>query len=226
METGKQLLDKEFKRLGISLPNVDKIARQFNYSSSDDLFFALGCGSISPSEVALKLSVDFEPPSKAVEISPPGKISPSSVRVSGVGDLFTRLASCCHPLPGDEIIGYITQGRGITVHRKDCPNIINEVEKERLIDVDWGDVEQVYPVAIQVDAWDRVGLVRDISAIIAEEGVNITAANVTDNDASITSLYFTLEIKSTAQLSKLISKIYSVWNVINVVRKGETGARQ
>ena len=225
IETGKQLLDKEFKRLGISLPNVDKIARQFNYSSSDDLFFALGCGSISPSEVALKLSVDFEPPSKAVEISPPGKISPSSVRVLGVGDLLIRLASCCHPLPGDEIIGYITQGRGITVHRKDCPNIISEVEKERLIDVEWGDVEQVYPVAIQVDAWDRVGLVRDISAIIAEEGVNITAASVTENDASITSLYFTLEIKSTAQLSKLISKIYSVWNVINVVRKGETGVR-
>ncbi len=226
IETGKQLLDKELKRLGISLPNVDKLARQFSFSSADNLFFALGCGSISPSEVALKLSADFEPPSEAVEIPHPGRISPSSVRVLGVGDLFTRLASCCHPLPGDEIIGYITQGRGITVHRKDCPNIIREVEKERLIDVDWGDVEQVYPVAIQVDAWDRVGLVRDISAIIAEEGVNITDVNVTDHDDNITSLYFTLEIKSTAQLSRLISKIYSVWNVISAVRKGETGAKQ
>jgi len=226
IETGKQLLDKELKRLGISLPNVDKLARQFTYSSSDDFFFALGCGSISPSEVALKLSVDFEPPSKAVGISPPGKISPSSVRVLGVGDLFTRLASCCHPLPGDEIIGYITQGRGITVHRRDCPNIINEVEKERLINVNWGDVEQVYPAAIQVDAWDRVGLVRDISAIIAEEGINITDVNMTSHDDNIILLYFTLEIKSTAKLSRLMSKIYSVWNVINVVRKGEVSAKQ
>ncbi len=226
IETGKQLLDKELKRLGISLPNVDKLARQFTYSSSDDFLFALGCGSISPSEVALKLSADFEPPSKAVEISTPGKISPSSVRVLGVGDLFTRLASCCHPLPGDEIIGYITQGRGITVHRRDCPNIINEVEKERLINVNWGDVEQVYPATIQVDAWDRVGLVRDISAIIAEEGINITDVNMTSHDDNIILLYFTLEIKSTAKLSRLMSKIYSVWNVINVVRKGEVSAKQ
>lgn len=226
IETGKQLWDKELKRLGISLPNVDKVARQFNYSSSDDFFFALGCGGISPSEVALKLSADFEPPSKTVEISPPGKISPSSVRVLGVGDLFTRLASCCHPLPGDEIIGYITQGRGITVHRRDCPNIINEVEKERLINVNWGDVEQVYPATIQVDAWDRVGLVRDISAIIAEEGINITDVNMTSHDDNIILLYFTLEIKSTAKLSRLMSKIYSVWNVINVVRKGEVSAKQ
>jgi len=226
IETGKQLLDKELKRLSVSLPNVDKVARQFNYSSSDDFFFALGCGSISPSEVVLKLSADFEPPSKTIEISPPGKISPSSVRVLGVGDLFTRLASCCHPLPGDEIIGYITQGRGITVHRRDCPNIINEVEKERLINVNWGDVEQVYPVTIQVDVWDRVGLVRDISAIIAEEGVNITDVNMTSHDDNIISLYFTLEIKSTAKLSRLMSKIYLVWNVINVVRKGEVSAKQ
>ncbi len=226
IETGKHLLDKELKRLGVSLPNVDKLARQFNYSSSDDFLFALGCGSISPSEVALKLSADFEPPSKTVEISPPRKISPSSVRVLGVGDLFTRLASCCHPLPGDEIIGYITQGRGITVHRRDCPNIINEVEKERLINVNWGDVEQVYPVTIQVDAWDRVGLVRDISAIIADEGVNITDVNMTSHDDNIILLYFTLEIKSTAKLSRVMSKIYSVWNVINVVRKGEVSAKQ
>jgi len=226
IETGKQLLDKELKRLSVSLPNVDKVARQFNYSSSDDFFFALGCGSISPSEVVLKLSADFEPPSKTIEISPPGKISPSSVRVLGVGDLFTRLASCCHPLPGDEIIGYITQGRGITVHRRDCPNIINEVEKERLINVNWGDVEQVYPATIQVDAWDRVGLVRDISAIIAEEGVNITNVNMTSHGDNIISLYFTLEIKSTAKLSSLMSKVYLVWNVINVVRKGEVSAKE
>ncbi len=225
IETGKQLLDKELKRLGISIPNADKLAQQFNYSHSDDLFAALGRGSISLSQVALKLSADLEPPSEAIGISPPRKASPSSVRVLGVGDLFTRLASCCHPLPGDEIIGYITQGRGITVHRKDCPNIINEMEKERLINVNWGDVEQVYPATIQVDAWDRVGLVRDISAIIAEEGVNITEANVSDHDDNISSLYFTLEVKNATQLSKLTSRIYSLWNVINVARKGEPDAR-
>ena len=99
------------------------------------------------------------------------------------------------------------------------------MEKERLINVSWGDVEQVYPVTVKIDAWDRVGLVRDISAIISEEGVNITAANVSDHDDNVTSLYFTLEIKSAAHLSKLLSRIHLLWNVINVAREGEPDAK-
>ena len=112
------------------------------------------------------------------------------------------------------------------MHRRDCLNIVNEVEKERLINVEWGDVKQVYPVSIQVDAWDRVGLVRDISAILAEEGVNISGVSMANHDDNLTSLYFSLEVKSTVQLSKVMSKIYSVWNVINVVRKGEKVVEQ
>ena len=226
VETGRELLEKEFKRLGLTLPTMDAVARLFDYQNSDEFLAAIGCGSISSSQVALKLSGDLEPPSEAVEIAPPRRISPVSIKVLGVGDLLTRLANCCHPLPGDEIIGYITQGRGVTVHRKDCLNIINEMERERLVGVEWGDVEQVYPVAIQVDAWDRVGLVRDISAIIAEEGVNLSEVNTTTGDGNMTSLYFTLEVKSTAQLARIASRIHSVWNVITVVRKGGTGARQ
>ena len=144
-----------------------------------------------------------------------------SINVLGVGDLLTRLANCCHPLPGDKIIGYITQGRGITVHRRDCLNIINEDEKERLVKVEWGDVAQVYPVALQVDAWDRVGLVRDISAIIAEEGVNLSEVSMSNHHDDSVTLHFTLEVKSAAQLSKIMSRIYSVWNVVTVTRKGE-----
>lgn len=224
VEMGKQLLDREVNRLGISLPSAEKLASQFNYANVDDFFAALGRGSISLSQMALKLSTNLELPTETVEISVPRKLSSSNVKVLGVGDLFTRIANCCHPLPGDKIIGYITQGRGVTVHRKDCPNIINEVEKERLVAVDWGDVEQVYPVAIQVDAWDRVGLVRDIGAVIAEERVNITDIDTANHDDNVTSLYIALEINSTAQLSRLIAKIHSLWNVINVVRKGDTNA--
>jgi GTP pyrophosphokinase len=107
------------------------------------------------------------------------------------------------------------------VHRRDCPNIINEKEKERLVKVDWGDVAQVYPVMIQVDAWDRVGLIRDISAIIAEEGVNLDEVSMGNHDDGSVSLYFTLEVKGAAQLSRIMSRIYSVWNVVSVIRKGE-----
>ena len=221
IDAGRQIWDKELKRLGIGLPSVDKVARLLDYDDADDLFAALGSGSINSSQIMLKLSGELEPTREGVEVLPPRKVSPVSINVLGVGGLLTRLANCCHPLPGDKIIGYITQGRGITVHRRDCPNIIHEEEKERLVKVEWGDVAQVYPVMVQVDAWDRVGLVRDISAIIAEEGVNLGEVSMgNDRDGGVT-LYFTLEVKSAAQLSKIMSRIYSVWNVESVTRKGE-----
>jgi GTP pyrophosphokinase len=128
-------------------------------------------------------------------------------------------------LPGDEIIGYITQGRGVTVHRKDCTNVVNEVERERLVAVDWGDVAQVYPIKLQVDAWDRTGLLRDISAVIAEAGVNITDVDFGRDDGGMANLSLDVEVSSTAQLSKLITRIQSLWSVVNVVRKGETIVR-
>ena len=221
IETGKQIWEKELKRLGIGLPGVDKVARLLDYGSADDLFAALGSGSINSSQIMQRLSGELEPVEEGVEVLPPRKISPVSINVLGVGDLLTRLANCCHPLPGDKIIGYITQGRGITVHRRDCPNIVHEEEKERLVKVEWGDVAQVYPVALQVDAWDRVGLVRDISAIIAEEGINLSEVSMSNHRDDSVTLHFTLEVKSAAQLSKIMSRINSVWNVVSVTRKGE-----
>ncbi len=221
IEYGRQIWDKELKRLGIGLPGVDEVARLLDYDGIDDLYAALGSGSINSSQIMLKFSRGLETTGGGVEVMPPRKISPVSINVLGVGDLLTRLANCCHPLPGDKIIGYITQGRGITVHRSDCPNILSEEEQERLIAVEWGEVEQVYPVMIQVDAWDRVGLVRDISAIIAEERVNVTAVSTTNHHGDSVTLYFTLEVTSAAQLSKIMSRVYSLWNVASVMRKEE-----
>jgi guanosine-3',5'-bis(diphosphate) 3'-pyrophosphohydrolase len=225
IEAGKQIWDKEVKRAGIGLPAIDKVAGLLGYKDADDLYVALGSGNLSASQVLLKLSGELEPAGEGAEVLPARKVSPVSINVLGVGDLLTRLANCCHPLPGDKIIGYITQGRGITVHRRDCPNIIHEEEKERLIKVEWGDVEQVYPVTIQVDAWDRVGLIRDISGIIAEEGVNLTEVSMGNHQDGSIALGFTLEVKSAAQLSKIMSKINSVWNVIGVTRKGEISVK-
>jgi GTP diphosphokinase / guanosine-3',5'-bis(diphosphate) 3'-diphosphatase len=226
IEAGRQIWDRELKRLASGWPSVDKVARLLGYNGVDDLFAALGSGHISSSQIMLKLSGELEPTSEGVEILPARKINPVSINVLGVGNLLTRLANCCHPLPGDKIIGYITQGRGITVHRRDCPNILHEQEKERLVKVEWGDVTQVYPATIQVDAWDRVGLVRDISAIIAEEGVNLSEVSMDNHSDGTIMLQFTLEVKSTAQLSKMMSKIYSVWNVISVTRKGAISVSQ
>lgn len=229
IETGRQLFDKEVKRLGIGAVGFEQIAGLFGYETPDEFFASLGSGNISPTHVALKLTASSEQPQEIAEALPPRRISPSSIKVLGTGDLLTYLANCCHPLPGDKIIGYITQGRGIAVHRKDCYNAINEVEKERLIDVTWGNVEQVYPVTIQVDAWDRVGLLRDITVVLAAAGINIISANLKDNSNNTTSISFTLEIKNLDQLTSLTSKIYQVWGVNNIARKGRmevgTGAK-
>jgi len=222
IEAGKEFLGRELKRAGVALPSVGEVASLFGFKNMDDFFAAIGSGNLNPSQIIAKLAVREEPPEELV-VRPSRKVSPASVKVLGVGELVTHLANCCHPLPGDKIIGYITQGRGVTVHRRDCPNIVNEVERERLVEVSWGGVQQVYPVAIEVDGWDRVGLVRDISAVIAEEGVNITDLNTADHE-DIVSLNFSLEVKGTAELASLIAKIYSVGGIVNVRRKGGVNA--
>jgi GTP pyrophosphokinase len=219
IETGKQIWEKEIRRLGLSLPSMDKIVHMLSYSSAEDLYAALGSGSVAFSQIVDKLNLDLGAPEGEGHVVQ-RKLSPVSINVRGAGDLLTRLANCCHPLPGDEIIGYITQGRGITVHRSNCINVINEEEKERLIRLEWGDVTQVYPITIQVDAWDRVGLIRDISAIIAEEGVNLSDVSMGSSESDVVTIFFTLEVKDTAQLSKIIRRVSSVWNVISVMRKG------
>ena len=225
IETGRQILESGLKRLGTAVPAAEKMAASLGFAATDDFYLALGRGSLTVSQVAVKLGSELEAPAKGIEISPPKKVSSGSIRVLGVGNLYTRIANCCTPLPGEEIIGYITQGRGVTVHRKDCPNVVNESERERLVAVDWGDVAQVYPVKLQVDAWDRTGLLRDISAVIAEAGVNITDVDFGRDDGGMANLSLDVEVSGTAQLSKLMAKIQSLWSVVNVVRKGETIVR-
>ena len=226
IETGRQMLESGLKRLGVSIPGADKLAGKLGYSTPDDLYLAVGRGNLTVSQVAMKLNADLEAPEKTIEITAPKRTSPGSVRVLGVGDLYTRMASCCNPLPGEEIIGYITQGRGVTVHRKDCINVVNETEKERLVAVDWGDVAQVYPVKLQIDAWDRSALLRDISAVIAEAGINITDVGFARQDGGVASLRIDVEVTSTSQLGRLMAKIQSLWGVINVVRKGDSIVRE
>lgn len=221
IERGKQLLEKEFRRLGMSLANSDEMARLFNFENSDDFLAAIGYGGITPHQIALKLAGEPEPPRKVSETLPPKTAAHSGIQVLGVGDLLTRLASCCQPLPGNEIIGYITRSHGVTIHRKDCRNIIDEKEKERLIGVNWGQVQQVYPVVVQIDAWDRVGLLRDISTVVAEEKVNIISINTMEYDVDTISIFLTVEIRNIPQLARLLSKINGVRSVISVTRKGE-----
>jgi len=139
---------------------------------------------------------------------------------------MTNLAQCCHPVPGDKIIGYITRNSGVTIHRADCSNVINEDEKERLIPVEWGQTDLLFPVKIQVDAWDRVGLMRDISTVVAEERVNITSMNLANSTNQRVTIYLTLETKGLAHLSQIMKKIDGVKGVISISRIGDEPAKQ
>jgi guanosine-3',5'-bis(diphosphate) 3'-pyrophosphohydrolase len=124
-------------------------------------------------------------------------------------------------VPGDPIIGYITRSRGVTIHRRDCYNVAHEDERERLVAAEWGQTDSLYPVSIQVEAWDRVGLMRDITTIVAEEGVNIGSVNLTHHEDHSVSLYFTFQTRDLAQLSRLMGKIDGIKGVTNVFRVGD-----
>ena len=220
IEQGREILDKEMRRLGIRLVEREGLAKLFKYDSVDDFLAAIGYGGISTHQIATKLSLQPEPPKPVSGVTPP-KEKVSAVKVLGVGNMLTHLAQCCRPVPGDDIIGYITRSRGVSIHRRDCYNILHEDETERLVPVEWGESDSLYPVNIQVEAWDRVGLMRDITMIVAEEKVNITAASSTSHDDRTVSEYFSLETKNLVQLSRLFGRIEGVRGVISVSRIGD-----
>ncbi|MFH1169399.1 MAG: bifunctional (p)ppGpp synthetase/guanosine-3',5'-bis(diphosphate) 3'-pyrophosphohydrolase [Chloroflexota bacterium] len=225
IERGRELLEKELKHLGVKIERQE-LATLFNYSSVEDFLAAIGYGGITTNQIALKLAAQQDKETPVVTAAP-SPLAPSPIQVLGVGGLVTHLAQCCHPLPGDSITGYVTRTRGVTIHRQDCYNIIREQERERLIPAEWGATDSLYPVSVQVDAWDRVGLVRDISTVVAEEKVNIASVSLVANHGDhTTSTYLVLETKGLAQLSRLMKKIEAVKGVINVVRLGDDAARK
>ncbi len=219
IECGRELLEKEMRRLGIRLER-EELAKLFKYDSLDDFLVAIGYGGITTHQIALKLAARQEPPKMVPEVRP---LQPpvSTIQVLGAGDMLTHLAQCCHPVPGDKIIGYVTRSRGVTIHRQDCYNVVHEEERERLIAVGWGQTDSIYPVRILVEAWDRVGLVRDITTVVAEEKVNIAAVSFINHNDYTTSTYITLETRGLPQLSRLLAKIEGLRGVISVTRAGD-----
>jgi len=220
IEHGRGILDKELRRLGIRLSEREELAKLFKYESVDDFLAAIGYGGVSTHQIAAKLTTQPEPQKTVSGATLPQQMV-SSIKVLGVGDMLAHLAQCCHPVPGDDIIGYVTRSRGVSIHRRDCYNIVNEDEKERLVPVEWGDSDALYPVNIHVESWDRVGLMRDITTIVAEEKLNITAASSISHDDHTVSEYFTLATRDLAQLSRLLGKIEGVRGVISVARVGD-----
>jgi GTP diphosphokinase / guanosine-3',5'-bis(diphosphate) 3'-diphosphatase len=213
VEQGKQQLEHEIRRLGLE-NTPDEIAKVFKFERLDDFYAAVGCGEIDIHAVAARLIPQEKPTPKAVT----AVSDKTGISIMGVGDLYSRLATCCKPLPGDPIVGYITRGRGVTVHRQDCPNV-QTVENERLVPVAWGQQStQMYPVAIRIEALNRGGLLRDITSLVAEDRVDITQARAVvhpDQSATITA---TLQVTGMEQVSKILSRIEGMREVLEVRR--------
>lgn len=218
MERGREALERELRRLGLTLPDrQEAILRLFHYEALDDLLAAVGYGGINPQQIGIRLAslvqAEEAPPAppRAGDLRRPEVAG--SVQVRGTGDLLTQIARCCNPVPGDAIVGFVTRSRGVSVHRKDCPNVLHEDEPERLIEVSWGPQAHSYPAAVRIDAIDRVGLLRDLGQMMADERVNMTGLRTNEHSDGTTTVFVTLETTGLEQLTRILNKIETVRGV-------------
>jgi GTP pyrophosphokinase len=213
--SGRELVERELKRLGVE-GGVEAVAAMYpKYPDLDDFLAAVGFGDVvSASIVARLLELDrANAPAEPIATPPsePGGGKPAAARVSigGVDDVMSHPARCCNPVPGDQVVGFITRGRGLAIHRVDCPNARTDVEPERWMPLEWGVKHgETYPVALQIVADDRAGLLRDIADIVATEGVNMAnttaVKNPRDQSSTIT---VTLEIRQSPQIVRIMNKV-------------------
>jgi GTP pyrophosphokinase len=218
---GRLLLDKELVRLGLRDINTDKLAQQLSFSKVDDMYASLGRGETRSSQIANALQVSLKTEQeRTAELKlrqTARRDDRSDVQVLGVGSLMTSMAKCCKPVPGDDIVGYITQGKGVSVHRSDCANVLRyrTNNENRLVEVEWGQADhEVYPVDIQVLAYDRQGLLSDITALLSNERINVTAVNTSsDSRTHQAKMRLTIEISDLSRLSKLMARLNELPNV-------------
>ena len=230
LDEGRALFEREMRRLDVEDLDLPRLAKAVNYLSAEDMYAALGAGDLRIGQVLHQAQQLFGENDDQERLDrllakpkrQSSKATKSDITVLGVGNLKTSMANCCRPVPGEPIIGFITQGRGVTVHRQDCSNILQLRldEPQRIIEVEWGERAQTrYPVTIEIQAWDRSGLLRDVTGLLGNEKVNVLAVNtLTDTDEGIARLRITLEVDGLESLGRLFSRIQQLPNVTEVRR--------
>ena len=231
---GRIVVDRELKRYSVKY-GFEEIAQMFNYSEVDDFLAALGYSDISVHSLVQKI-LDRERQEKkeqelenllSAEKKPATSIrTTSGVTILGQSGLYAQPAGCCKPLPGDKVVGYITRGKGVTMHAVDCPNLAprqnNPAEAARIVPMQWDEEQSqnFYNVQIEVEAYDRAGLLRDITSVVADEKINMRRADArVDDREHIAKVQVELEIRDVRQLSKVMSQIERLPNIRNVYRK-------
>jgi GTP pyrophosphokinase len=234
IQRGRQALEKELDRLSADM-SFETVARLFKFDELEDFLAAIGYGDINSQHIATKVleyerreqerlaPFDFISFYSGPSTLADGEKVHEGLRVQGVEGLLTNLGKCCSPVPGDQIVGYVTKGRGVTIHRASCPNISRTLGQGsgRIIEVSWtAKQEHTYPVKIQVSAYDRAGLVRDVAALVADEHVNMRNIDaVTGQKDNLAVITATLEIQDVSQLTRIMTKIDRLPNIKEVRRK-------
>ncbi len=226
---GRQMFDRELERLGVRSMPLPEILDELGLPNADALYLGLGEGELNLAQVAgaIQRRLHEQAPPKApktpAHADKPGKAT--GLVVDGVGDLLSTIARCCRPVPPEPIAGYITLGRGVSIHRADCANLLRmrDAQPQRVLAVDWGgsSPERTFPVALRVEAFDRRGLVRDISSVLADEHISIEAMNTVTNPAENTATVdLTVKVHGLEELSRLLARLAALPNVIRASRRG------
>ncbi|MCX2974398.1 GTP diphosphokinase [Halieaceae bacterium IMCC8485] len=227
VDAGRHLLDREFKRLALTSVDYRRIARKVQMNKVEDMYAAIGSGDLSSAQVlnaAQGLIERRQEPQ--LKLARPGATRHrGEVQVQGVGNLLNHMAGCCKPLPGDAITGFITQGRGVSIHRSDCARLVQlaDAQPERVIDVEWGrSPTDNYEVDVSIEAYDRHGLLRDITGLFANAHINVLTINTQTNKKSHTAtMRLRVEVPNLGSLSKLLERINRLNNVIAAARVSE-----
>jgi GTP pyrophosphokinase len=223
--SGSEVFQRELRRLGVTSPDRERLLARFNHVSFEEFLAGIGCGDISGAQIASALQQDL--PQRAVPIQTPPRARPPSrpargLQIQGVGNLLTHMARCCQPLPGEEVVGFVTRGRGVTIHRRDCANVLrmDEERRQRLLEVTWARGEtDTYGVNVLVRAHDRKGLLKDVTTVLTGEGVDITAMAMADTGrANLAEIRMTIQIADLEHLSRVLDRIGQLGNVFEARR--------
>jgi len=229
MADGKDIIERELKRLALTAARLESLLPKLHLPSIDELYIAVALGDLSPAQIARGLHELEAPKPDEAQVLTQRRLKPDQVRrdkdavvIDGVGNLMVAMAGCCHPVPGDAIVGFITRGRGVSVHCADCKSLLNLSARapERVIDVQWGGRrDDRYPVRIRVSAYNRTGLIRDVGAVLAAQQINIGAMDSREELASgFATLHLTLRVTDFGQLANLLVKLRGLSNVTEAER--------
>ena len=237
VSSGRESVERELKRQGyepsdfLTTPLIKEVLNKFNFSNEDDMYATIGYSGITASQIVTRLTEKAKREKEKLTIKDletrqqpltKKKKLDDGIKVKGVDNLLVRFSKCCNPVPGDEIIGYITRGRGVSVHRVDCTNIINEQDEERLIDVEW-DIDEgqdtSYSADIEVTGKDREGLLNEVLQAVSETKTLMTAVSGKTNRDQVVTILITVQIRDTEHLQNVTARIKRVKDIYDVKRK-------